>query len=362
MTSADIAILGTGAFAARILFDLAATSPMPLRVVVAGRNVERVNWLRSGGNARARIFGRPVEVLAQTVDVTDAEGLRALLARHAPKVVVQAASPQASSVIGKSTDAWSRLVAQSSLSVTAVFQAFLTVHAARAVKAVCPGAYFINCCYPDVANGMLKALDLPVTCGVGNVAILAAVFEGALTGEDRRQPLKVLAHYSTIGPFRRPRAERSGAMPRVWIGDREVADVRERFAEVKLTPEPVIDVSGACGVPMLIAMAKGHDWDGHVPGPRGLPGGYPVALRDGALDLALPAGVTREDAIRWNGSFEQTSGAVVTDDGRVVYTGALEERLREVSPALAKGFHVSALDAVHDEMVALRARLLAQAV
>ncbi|MFM9616239.1 hypothetical protein ACKI18_47855, partial [Streptomyces niveiscabiei] len=88
-------------------------------------------------------------------------------------------------------------------------------------------------------------------------------------------------------------------------------DVYARFADIQLTPEPVIEISGASGVPMLLAMAAGRSWRGHVPGPNGLPGGYPVRLVGRALELELPVGLTQAEAIAWNASFEEQNGLIV---------------------------------------------------
>lgn len=96
-----------------------------------------------------------------------------------------------------------------------------------------------------------------------------------------------------------------------------------------------------------------------MPGPLGLPGGYPVALRNGVLDLDLPPGLSRADAVAWNAGFEEENGLVVSN-GRVRYTGVLYDRLRAASPSLAEGFHVRDLEDVYQEMSALRARLQAR--
>ncbi|MEA2874119.1 MAG: hypothetical protein QOH67_4095, partial [Hyphomicrobiales bacterium] len=53
---ADILIFGTGNFAGRIAMDLAATAPEGVRVTLAGRNLERLKWLQTAGNARAAMF------------------------------------------------------------------------------------------------------------------------------------------------------------------------------------------------------------------------------------------------------------------------------------------------------------------
>ena len=94
-----------------------------------------------------------------------------------------------------------------------------------------------------------------------------------------------------------------------------------------------------------------------MPGPHGLPGGYPVRFRDGALDLDLPSALTRKEAIAWNLRYEEESGLVVLADGRATYTGILRERLQALSPALADGFSVRDIADVSRDMNDLRSRL-----
>lgn len=352
---ADILIFGSGHFAGRMAMDLAATAAQPVTIAVAGRNVERLQWLETAGNARAALFARPARIVTQRVDLAVAGAAAEVIAAVAPHVVVQAASFQTGNVISNQGNAWTRLVAEGGLSATAVLQAPLSVEVARAVKAVRPQAHFINCCFADVVNPLIAALGLPITCGVGNVAILSNAFSGALALAPGR--LKVLAHYQNLGPWRLPAATRSGRSARVWLDDAEIDDVYAQFARVQLTREPAIEISGASGVPLMLAMAQGHEWVGHVPGPHGLPGGYPVSLQDGTLDLDLPPALTRAAAIAWNLSYEEVSGLVVGADGQARYTGALHDLLAAHSKRLAAGFHVRDLGAVTREMSDLRSRL-----
>jgi len=125
-------------------------------------------------------------------------------------------------------------------------------------------------------------------------------------------------------------------------------------------PSKVTDISGATGVPLILAMIAGNDWQGHAPGPNGLPGGYPVALRRGVLDLDLAATISRKEAIAWNARFEAEDGLAVDAAGRARYSGRLYEKLRAVSPSMAEGFDVRDIEPVHREMEALRARLQAR--
>lgn len=357
-----ILITGTGAFAARIACDVAATSRAPIHLTIAGRNVERRDWLVTACRARAATFAAPVTVAGATVDFATAETIAPAIAAVRPDVVVQAASLQTSAVIARSGDAWSRLVAEGGLSATAVFQAVLSARVGQAMLHEAPGARLVNCCFPDVVNGMLAALDLPVACGVGNVGILSSAFAGAL-GPRGIERVKVLAHYQTIGAWRRAAEDRDGFIPpRVWIDGVEIADVHARFRDVRLTREPAIEVSGSASVPLLVAMATtGAEVPGHAPGALGLPGGYPVKVRNGTLALDLPPGLSQDKAVAWNLSFEQTNGLVVGTDGQVRYTGLLHDRLAALSPALAAGFAMRDLEAVHAEMASLRDRLQAEA-
>ena len=131
-----------------------------------------------------------------------------------------------------------------------------------------------------------------------------------------------------------------------------------RFRDVRLTTEPALDISGAAGVPLMLAMAHGRSWTGHAPGPLGLPGGYPVRWQDGALALDLPDGVSRGEAVGWNAAFETRDG-IVLEGTRVRYTGRLHEAVRRHDAGVADGFDLRDLDAACGAMAALRMRLQA---
>ena len=356
----DILIFGSGSFAQRIACDLASTATEPIKIAIAGRNPLRLAWLATAARARADMFARPVDIATHTAELGIDGNASDLLDRLKPAVIVQAASAQSGSVIAGAGNAWSRLVAEGGLSATAVFQALITSRIARATAAVAPQSKLINCCFPDVANAILAAMGLPVVCGIGNIAILAHAFAGSLRADPRQPKLKMLCHYQNLAAWRRPIEQRSGPAARVWLDDRESHDVFKRFAGVQLTPEPVIDISGASGVPLMLAMVGQRDWTGHVPGPAGLPGGYPVAWRAGRLDLDLPADISRAAAVAWNWRYEAEGGLCVNADGRAEYTGRLRDRLQPHSPELAAGFHVNDLEEVGRVMVGLRDKLLAR--
>ncbi|MCU4178225.1 hypothetical protein [Bosea sp. BH3] len=357
MSGCDILISGTGGFAARIAFDIAATAPAPVSVVIAGRNAQRLDWLRTAANARARLFGTPARFTTHSVDLLLPGASDGMLEATDPKVVAQAASIQTSQVIAQSGNAWTRLVAEGGLSATAVFQALLSSRVAAAITRRGRPVTLVNCGFPDVVNGIIMALGHKVACGMGNVAILSNVFGGSAATPAGAE-VKVLAHYQNLAAWRKRPQEREGRAPRVWIDGEEVADVFGTFADIQLTPEPVIEISGASGVPMLLAMALGREWRGHVPGPNGLPGGYPVRLSGGELALDLPDGVSQEEAVSWNASFEAANGMVVAPDGHIAFTGVLLEKMGQYRPSLRAGFAAGELEAVCEQLLELRSELM----
>lgn len=349
-----ILVTGSGAFASRMLGDFAAYCDDGETVVVAGRNNERLEWLRQSANARATIFGRNVSFATQRADLRDRSAVVEILSRVRPDVVVQSASDQSPGIIAGGRTAWDDLVGRAGLSATAIFQTAISRVVATAIVESGIDCAFINCSLPDVVNGILKAMGLPILCGVGNVAILGNMFADVI---GRRQDVRVLAHYQNLSAWRQPAAERAGTAPRVWVGGEEEQDVFERFASVKLTREPVVEISGASGVPLMVALASKNDWTGHLPGFQGLPGGYPVRLRGGILELNLPETINRDEAVRWNSQFEMACGVVVDERHFIQYTGKLRDMLGKHSSVLTQGFHVDDFEGVYQEMTKLREKL-----
>lgn len=354
-SNVDVVVFGTGAFAERIVCDLGACAPGPVRILIAGRNRDRLDWLVTAANARAYMFGRPATFRAAQVDASDAAAVARLLAAARPRLAVQTASAQPSAVISHEDSEWSRLIARGGLSATAVMQALLTLRVGEAIRETGLDCALINCCFPDVVNGMLEARGIPVLCGTGNVAILANAFGGYMA--DRGQKLQMLAHYQQLVEWRHPADRRGGKPPRVWIEGREVVDVYSHFRAIKLTYAPAIEISGASGVSLMLAYVLGLPWTGHVPAPSGRPGGYPVRLEGRALALDLPAGIAEAQAIAWNAAFETEMGLVVDGGGRVRYTGLLRELLKHHGFGYADGYDIDQIENVARELAALRARL-----
>lgn len=356
MGECDLLIIGTGYFAEIMLNDLASTAPAPLRVVIAGRNQTRLKWLCTASNARAAIFGRPVRFSADTFDLDTTESVAQGLRRCSPSVVVQSASLQSPWAVDRPDSEWSRLVNAAGFGITLAFQSMLPVRTASALQQLGSTALFVNTCYPDGVNQLLRARQLPITCGVGNIAIFWSVIAGTFAPAERAA-IRVLAHHQHLVQWRKPGSERSGAPVRVWQGETEMTDVQNRFRDIQLPFRDLNVISGGSAAPVLVALTGGQDCRSHVPGPNGLPGGYPVRVSAGRVELDLPKSISVDEAIAWNRQFEDADGVSITAQGRVVYSERAHAALHKVSPEVAAGFEVRDLESAYTALQALRTRL-----
>jgi len=139
---------------------------------------------------------------------------------------------------------------------------------------------------------VLSQAGRPITTGVGNIGIFAAVIGGRIPLE-QRQDLRVLAHHRHIVEWRKPPVERAGAPVRAWIGDREMHGIDDMTSDIQLPHRELNMISGATRC-RLLALAGGPP-SGSRAGAGGVVGGYPV-FSDvrGRLDLPpASAGASR---------------------------------------------------------------------
>lgn len=351
----DILLSGTGYFTEIILADIAVAARTPLRIVVGGRNVERMKWLVEACRARAAIYGTQVSFDYIQLDSRSVEALRAPLQALRAKVVVQSASMQSPWKVDNGASEWSNLVAKAGFGITIAFHALLAFRTATAIKELGLACHFVNTCYPDGVNQLLAAADVPLTTGVGNIGIFSAVVGGRVPFAQRKD-VRVLAHHRHIVEWRKPGTLREGAPIRAWIGDDEIPNVDDMTRDIQLPHRDLNLISAASAVPVLLALVGEGKRRGHVPGPNGRPGGYPVQVDANGVTLDLPKGMTEVDAILWNKQFEDKD-EVSVEGGRIAYSERARKLLQPYGTEIADGFAPADVEAAAERLSALRAKL-----
>lgn len=346
-------LLGTGSLATAVCCALAHVRTGDLHVTVAGRGGRAAAELAHVAGVRAHSAGGTAAFAAARTGLRPRE-LRQLVTEERPDLVLVCASAHSPWERERTPSAWTDLVTAAGFGLTLPFQADLAVRAAGAVAATGSGARLVNACFPDAVNPVLHALGLPVLCGVGNAGLVAASLAHALDVRDTGR-LRVLAHHVHLA---RPRGAEEEA--RVWLDGARVPDPARHLAPMRATPRERLNlVTGQTAARLVTALLHGVDLDTSVPGPRGLPGGYPARVRDGKLELALPADLDRAAATSWNRKVGARDGVDVVD-GAVRFTERVRESLRRAGAhALVDGFPVRELDAARTRLDALRTRLRA---
>jgi len=355
-----ITIVGTGEFATRLCRALAAAPPRYAGTVqVVGRTEQAAATLcasaqrEAGGSATLRFEAR-------RMDFGPYADFRGLLAELRPHTVVVCASAQSPAEFQHTDNGWSRLVRAAGFAVTLPLQAALAARISAACADVGADAdqpiTMVNACFPDGVNPTLRARGLPVLCGVGNVGSLATAAAAALDLADPGR-LKLLAHHAHLYEPADP-----GLEARCWLDDQPYEPVAELLRPIRSGPRSVLNGLGATATAAVVrALADGGRWVGHLPGPAGLPGGFPAQLDDGALSLRLPAGTSLDSALAWTDRVSTLDGASVGVDGTVRFTDQALEMLRRHLSDVPADLAPQALPELFRRLLELRDRLRRQA-
>lgn len=332
MIHADIAITGSGSFATEVLLALARQTWDSLDVALLGRDIDRLSSLSRLAAEEAATVGGQLRVVPIVIDWSDYRLINRTIRAVRPKVMVHTASLQSPWTLDGS-DAWSNLIKRAGFGFTLPLQAVLAVKVARAIAEESPATTLINACYPDAVNALLAANGLPVSGGLGNVAILAALlWDGLSESMKARKQLRMIAHHSQMAALTYGH-EVEPALS-AWLDEVPIHDLAEDCFSKNRPKRNLNNVAGAAAVPMLCALTgRGPVWQGHAPGPLGLPGGYPVIAGPRGIEVDLPSEITLEEAKAVNLKAGLADGIDLKASGLIEASESSHQPLKEVDPS-----------------------------
>jgi hypothetical protein len=373
----DLLLVGGGSLARAVCVGLAGgagaaiTGPRPsTRVLIAARTERAARDISEVAGVIARLsdgaatfhaaalpdwpaFAAPDGAASGGIAPDGADPLVRLIAEAAPRGILVCASYQSPWEALTAPSAWTDLLASAGFGLGLPLQAALALRVARAATTAGTTAWLVNACFPDAVNPLLARAGFPVTVGIGNVALLAAGLQAALALPDQTR-LSVLAHHVHLYA---PTSEAVEAL--AWLDGKPVPDVTERLAGLRSTPRPDRNqITGWAGAALLHTMLHGGQIDTSLPGPLGLPGGYPVRVSGDQVSLRLPDDLTETEAVAYNEAAAVRDGVSVTG-GRVTFSPAARAALADHLPDLASGFPIADLDAAGRSLLDLRTRLRA---
>lgn len=334
----DILIIGTGSLSRGACYALSAMNAAPLKICIAGRDRNEALAVAAIANARTRCFGSSSQFVGDAV-IWDDENIEKLLDTYAPKAIFHASSLQSAWEFQTSTSEWSKLVNEVGYACTIALQAFLVAKVARIIKKRGMASVLINACYPDAVNALLRAIELPILSGVGNVAILhKSLFKDPnvkMLGHHYHLTKSVTELLTDSHCFMAWQNESSLFPQQDW----SVPALAAKGAELN-------QLTGAIAGQFLQDLLGGRPAVHHVPGPLGLHGGYPVSVSGCSLRIDLPKAVTQPQAVAYNMVWADLDGVTIEDSGFVRFSSVVSAGLNRRGNRYANGFYAEELEAV----------------
>ncbi|MEV7690278.1 hypothetical protein [Streptomyces bungoensis] len=124
-----------------------------------------------------------------------------------------------------------------------------------------------------------------------------------------------------------------------WWDDPPLTTLPQYLERIRAQPcAHLNEIGAASGADVVGSIAHGHSYRGHVPGPHGRPGGYPVTLVGSDLTLRLPPGTTEAEAVAWNTDRSARDGVSVDHEGKARFTDSALRTLRRHWPDVPASF------------------------
>lgn len=353
---ADILVFGTGSLARAFCYSMAIFNVGERAVIkVVGRSKKSAEQIAIISNVRAVIAHSKIRFVFDDIDWETTERIENILKNTSPAIIFHTASLQSPWDFFSIQSEWTKLVHQAGFGVTLPLQASLVMKVASAIKKLGLKAVLVNACYPDAVNPLLKSLELDITCGIGNISILSAAVS-FLVHNNRTESLKILAHHLHVNP--QPSISPNYREPRIWVESNELQSVGEMLQPIRgIHGHELNQITGATAVKIILALYDTTPILLHVPGPNGLPGGYPVLIANKKVSLSLPMGISEEQAILWNKCCAKYDGVVINNDGLAHFSHKASEILLKYGFKYAHRFNCKHLDSVCKEFLILKQKL-----
>lgn len=343
MAKPTLIIFGLGNVGGQVTEFLARVPNLGWRIITASRDLER--GLRKTRSAMfgASYMGLYPDLSFRQADLDDIEHTASILREEQPAIVVNAASFAAwwlRDLLPPEIRSDFQAVGPGLWSAAHMTPAFKLM---RAIEASGTGPVYLNVSYPDLVNVALARSGPGPSLGVGNIDLLVPAIQHVAARQlsapmrhvvpyivaHNHHSFNILTNGTTYGLpfFLRIMLAGTDVTDRF---DREalMADVAARSSIPSAAGASTLAAGSLCKV--LLAVMTDSGERSHIPGPNGLPGGYPAMLSAMGAQLMLPASLPLAEAVAINEAGQRAEGiAAVETGGRVLYTEEARRVLRD---------------------------------
>lgn len=333
MAQKRILFIGLGNLGTQVLDEFVRV-PGNHRFLIGGRNIEQLQWRTNISYLNALQLECYPQISCTYLDLNEVEQTAETIAHFAPDIIFCAATIQPWMHITTLPKPVFDTLYQAQvgpwlpLTLTPVYKLM------QAVRQTGLSPQVINASYPDVINPVLHQVGLSPTTGIGNIAnnipALRASLALKLQKPLEQVDVRFYAAYSLN--HRISRQGSAGNIPfhlRVLVNGKDLTHLLDMETVFDLLPtkfnrsvkdgNQLITVASARVV--FESMANESEAITHVPGPQGLPGGYPVRVNAQGVEVLLSPNLTLEAAVQINEAGLIFDGIEhIESDGTVVFT------------------------------------------
>lgn len=335
-----VMIVGTGEIGGHILEFLVRDSRCP-ELIVCDLNEEVGQKKVNNALIGAAVSRQYPTVNFKKVNLTDIEETAQLIEKEKPDVIINCAVLQTWHVIRQLPPKEYAKLSEASLGAWLPCQLALAYNLMKAIEKSGVDAKVINTALSDLTNPVLAKVGLAPTIGIGNVELI----EPAVRINVARKlqipvdivKIYLVAHHQWWVYPREKGYKRGPYFIKILVNDKDVTDDFDTYQllwdsiKLYLPNTEFTTVSASSTIKNLFALLSPSGIFTHSPTPKGLPGGYPIILSNKGAELALPEGITKEEAIKINTDSAKIDGIDhVKEDGTVVYSEYTHKILKDI--------------------------------
>jgi hypothetical protein len=313
------------------------------------------------------------KVSFERVDLSEEDGTAEIISKHNPDLVINCAVMQTWHVIRKLPNELYEKLSSATLGAWLPCQLALSYKLMKAIEKSGTQPKVINTSLSCLTNPVLAKVGLAPTIGIGNVELIEPSLRVNISRKlnvpmDIIKTYLVAHHLWWVYP-REAGYKKGPYFLKVMVNDKDVTnqfDTDELMWEsIKLYPPGTefTTVSASSTIKNMYALLGTTPLFTHSPSPNGLPGGYPILLSSQGAELALPEGITMEEAIKINEDSARLDGIErIESDGTVVFADYSHEILSEMIGFNQKSFRPEESYEVALEMISKYKEFAAEVV
>ena len=325
----SVLIVGLGDLGSVVL-ELLAREEGIGRIVAAGRNYERGAARCNLARIAAIAQGYNPDITFLTLDLNDKDSAANVISEVSPDILLYTATMQTWWLPNLLPADNADLLKQAGFGMWLPVHLALTIKMMQAVKDADYQGITLIAPFPDVVNCVLGKIGLAPTCGVGNVDELVSktrylVSKKLKSSLDSVTVFLVAHHALQAYSFGR----KNGKAPPFFLKvEHNGENITESInaSDLLLTPyqlspgRPIHFLTGGCTIRLIKSLFSSQKSLLHVPGPHGLPGGYPVIVGKKSVETADLDEISLKEAVAINEQSHRFDGIEsIEEDGTVIF-------------------------------------------